>query len=146
MVPSEDESPRRKQRKVKNCETDTLFQEAVNIMRKPKDEYDSFGEYVASELKSLKFDYNKGRLKSEIRKIISSIADEDEGQYWSSSTSPSQTTYYLSSTSSPRQSTYYLSSTPSPCPSTSQSASAGNASSSSLNTDCTHYSSTRKYN
>lgn len=41
-----------------------------------------FGEYVALELNSLKYDYYKGRLKSEIRKIIAKIVDEDEETYW----------------------------------------------------------------
>ena len=81
---SASKSPKRKQRKVENNESsEKLFKEAVQIMMKPKDEYDIFGEYVASELKSLRFDINKGRLKSEIRKAIAKIADEDEREFWS---------------------------------------------------------------
>ena len=110
---SASKSPKHKQRKVKN-ESDKLFQEAVQIMMKPKDEYDRFGEYVASELKSLKFDINRGRLKSEIRKSIAKIADEDEGQFWSQSTSQSTS---LSTASSPFPSSYTTTPAPSPCPS-----------------------------
>lgn len=111
---SASKSPKRKQRKVKNDESDKLFQKAVQIMKKPKDEYDRFGEYVASELKSLKFDINRGRLKSEIRKSIAKIADEDEGQFWSQSTSQSTS---LSAASSPFPSSYTTTPAPSPCPS-----------------------------
>lgn len=84
---SANQSPKRKQRKVKNDESDKLFQDAVQIMKEPNDEHDRFGEYVAYELKSLRFDINRGRLKSEIRKSIAKIADEDEEQFWSPSTS-----------------------------------------------------------
>lgn len=59
-------------------------------MQKEPDENDRFGEYVAMELKSLQFESNRRRLKSEIRRAVTRIADEDDASYSSSvSTVPS---------------------------------------------------------
>ncbi|GLV33843.1 hypothetical protein CBL_21240, partial [Carabus blaptoides fortunei] len=67
-----------------------ILKRALYIMQKDPDENDHFGEYVAMELKSLRFESNKRRLKSEIRRAISRIADEDDSNYSSSiSTVPS---------------------------------------------------------
>ncbi|XP_032673785.1 uncharacterized protein LOC116845338 [Odontomachus brunneus] len=44
----------------------------------PKNDDDRFGEYVALELRGLRSDMNKRRLKSEIRKAICRIVDFDE--------------------------------------------------------------------
>lgn len=54
-----------------------LFKTTLSNSYQEVDEYDKFGQYVALELKTLKSDFNKARLKSEIRKIIVQIADED---------------------------------------------------------------------
>ncbi|XP_026301115.1 uncharacterized protein LOC113219252 isoform X2 [Apis mellifera] len=54
-----------------------LFKTTLSSSYQEVDEYDKFGQYVALELKTLKSDFNKARLKSEIRKIIVQIADED---------------------------------------------------------------------
>ena len=70
------ESPRRKKRRRDDIE-DTLYKSALKSLQQEPDEFDEFGQYVALELKSLKSDFNRGRLKSEIRKIIVRIADED---------------------------------------------------------------------
>ncbi|XP_014598775.1 PREDICTED: uncharacterized protein LOC106784130 [Polistes canadensis] len=40
-------------------------------------EFEQFGQYVSLELKCLKFEENKEKLKNEIRKIIVRIAEED---------------------------------------------------------------------
>ncbi|XP_014598783.1 PREDICTED: uncharacterized protein LOC106784136 [Polistes canadensis] len=40
-------------------------------------EFGQFGQYVSLELKCLKFEENKEKLKNEIRKIIVRIAEED---------------------------------------------------------------------
>lgn len=61
-------------------------------MKKPKDDFDRFGEYVALELKSLKSDYYRGVLKSEIRKAILNISDMDEKNYWSTASGSSSST------------------------------------------------------
>lgn len=64
-------------------------------MKKPKTDFERFGDYVALELKSLKSDYRyRGLLKSEIRKSITTITEMDERSPWSiySSTSTSSST------------------------------------------------------
>ncbi|CAH0402536.1 unnamed protein product [Chilo suppressalis] len=55
-----------------------VLKRALEIMQKEPDENDRFGEYVIMELKSLRFDSNRRRLKSEIRRAIARIADEDD--------------------------------------------------------------------
>lgn len=62
---------------------DDILKEAIGIMKKPKTDFDRFGDYVALELKSLKSDYYRGLLKSEIRKSIANISETDERNYWS---------------------------------------------------------------
>lgn len=52
-------------------------------MKKPKTDFERFGDYVALELKSLKSDDYRGLLKSEIRKSIANIAEMDERSHWS---------------------------------------------------------------
>lgn len=63
---------------------DNILKEAIEIMKKPKDDFDRFGEYVALELKNFKSDYYRGQLKSVIRKAIAHFSDMDERSYWSS--------------------------------------------------------------
>lgn len=87
-----EESSSKKRRKITEADHDNLFREAVEIMRKPKDEFDRFGEYVALELRSLRSDYYRSRLKSEIRKVIMLIADEDDARHWSHPSSSSSNT------------------------------------------------------
>lgn len=62
---------------------DIYLKEAIEIMKKPKTDFDRFGDYVALELKSLKSDYYRGLLKSEIRKSIATITEMDERSHWS---------------------------------------------------------------
>ncbi|XP_043508723.1 uncharacterized protein LOC122528070 [Frieseomelitta varia] len=82
-----------KKRKHKNNDVDEeLYKSALRTLQKEPDDYDKFGQYVALELKSLKSDFNKARLKSEIRKIIVRIADEDLYSSFSNQTSSSIST------------------------------------------------------
>ncbi|KOX74746.1 hypothetical protein WN51_14684, partial [Melipona quadrifasciata] len=82
-----------KKRKHKNNDVDEeLYKSALRILQKEPDDYDKFGQYVALELKSLKSDFNKARLKSEIRKIIVRIADEDLYSSFARQTSSSTST------------------------------------------------------
>ncbi|KOC68477.1 hypothetical protein WH47_10717 [Habropoda laboriosa] len=69
--------PPRKRRRENDDVGDQLIKSALETLQREPDEYDKFGQYVALELKSLKSDFNKARLKSEIRKVIVRIADED---------------------------------------------------------------------
>ncbi|XP_067001849.1 uncharacterized protein [Anabrus simplex] len=76
----EDPFPRKKPRREKlqkDDDEEDFINSALAFIKKLPDENDSFGEYVAMELKSLKTDFNRRRLKSEIRKAISKIADEE---------------------------------------------------------------------
>ena len=91
---------------------DNILKEAIEIMKKPKDDFDRFGEYVALELKNFKSDYYRGQLKSVIRKAIAHFSDMDERSYWSSvpsslnaNTSSSEKNYWSSVPSSLNAST-----------------------------------------
>lgn len=64
------------------------------------DEEDKFGQYVAMELRGLRSDFFKRKLKTEIRKAVIRIVEEEEIQYTSSASnvttpmpSPSLTIY-----------------------------------------------------
>lgn len=90
MKEDETNKPMQVQKKCKreNDIEEQLYQSALKTLQQGSDEYDKFGEYVALELKSLRSDYNKARLKHEIRKAIVRIAEEDlYGSYSTSSTS-----------------------------------------------------------
>lgn len=68
---------------------DKLYSSALKFLLKEPDDYDKFGQYVALELRSLKSDFNRAKLKSEIRKVIVRIADEDMYNNFSSTSSTS---------------------------------------------------------
>jgi len=70
-------------RQSQNHDDDDILKEAIEIMKKPKTDFDRFGDYVDLELKSLKSDYYRGLLKSEIRKSIATITEMDERCHWS---------------------------------------------------------------
>ncbi|XP_072380612.1 uncharacterized protein [Diabrotica undecimpunctata] len=55
-----------------------IFKEAMKVLTKQTDEYDKFGQYVAMELKSLRSDLLRNRLKTEIRKAIVRIVEDDD--------------------------------------------------------------------
>lgn len=61
-----------------NISYDEELTHSLQIIPKARDEDDRFGEYVALELRSLRSDVNKRRLKSEIRKAICRIVDFDD--------------------------------------------------------------------
>lgn len=68
---------------------DQLFKSALETLQKPMDEDDKFGQYVAMELRGLRSDFFKRRLKSEIRKAVIRIVEEEEMQYTSSASNMS---------------------------------------------------------
>jgi hypothetical protein len=59
-----------KKRKCLNDVDEELCQAALQKLQKEPDNYDNFGQYVALELRSLKSDFNKVRIRSEIRFIF----------------------------------------------------------------------------
>lgn len=52
--------------------------DSIKVSKPNLEDYDIFGRYVALELRSLKSDKNRRKLKSEIRKAIVRIADDDD--------------------------------------------------------------------
>lgn len=96
VITSEKEKSKRRKRS-KQCspdEDEQLFRNALQVLHKQSDEYDCFGNYVAMELRSLKHDFSRRKLKSEIRKTIVRIADEDD--YFSIPSSSSTASSHLS--------------------------------------------------
>ncbi|XP_046984220.1 uncharacterized protein LOC124554196 [Schistocerca americana] len=85
----EDPTREKSSRKRKHEESDDLVaRAALKVLAKGvPDEYEIFGEYVASELRSLRSDSVRRKLKNEIRKAIIRAADADEESYTSASTS-----------------------------------------------------------
>lgn len=73
---------RREKRKRPNYSSDTTYEEeprhSPRIPPKVPNEDDRFGEYVALELRSLRSEVSKRKLKSEIRRAICRIADLDD--------------------------------------------------------------------
>ncbi|CAH2006592.1 unnamed protein product [Acanthoscelides obtectus] len=62
-------------------EGDAMLEKAKNILNTPTDEYTVFGEYVASELRQLRSDERKRRLKRIIQKAIVAMSEEDEVEF-----------------------------------------------------------------
>ncbi|CAH2010197.1 unnamed protein product [Acanthoscelides obtectus] len=67
-------------------EGDAMLEKAKNILNTPTDEYTVFGEYVASELRQLRSDERKRRLKRIIQKAIVAMSEEDEVEFYGSRT------------------------------------------------------------
>ncbi|CAH1980764.1 unnamed protein product [Acanthoscelides obtectus] len=63
-----------------------MLEKAKNILNTPTDEYTVFGEYVASELRQLRSDERKRRLKRIIQKAIVAMSEEDEVEFSGSRT------------------------------------------------------------
>jgi hypothetical protein len=57
---------------------DKCLSQALNFMRRPPDDFDTFGEYVAMELRSLSSEMYRKMLKREIRQSIARIAELDD--------------------------------------------------------------------
>lgn len=67
---------RRKRAKTSSSDGTSVITEACNILqsvnasRKTKDQYDIFGEYVASKIRNLKSDYAKATMQHEINNLL----------------------------------------------------------------------------
>ena len=69
--------------KRKKCDTsseDALLQKALAAMQKPVDEFQIFADYVAQELRALKFQHNRNKLKRLIQRAILDISQLDDEQ------------------------------------------------------------------
>lgn len=73
-----------KKNKKRNCRTtedDAILAKAIKVMDRPIDNFQIFGDYVASELRSLRSEQLQRKLKRMIQKAIleiSELADEEE--------------------------------------------------------------------
>lgn len=71
----------------RSCIDNDAMEKAMAELNKPSDEFDIFGEYVASELRSLQFDHNKRKLKRIIQKAILDMSEIDDNERSSSALS-----------------------------------------------------------
>jgi hypothetical protein len=69
---------KRKSGKTISSEDECLNQTLNFVMRRLPDDFDTFGEYVALELRSLSSEMYRKMLKREIRKSIARIAELDD--------------------------------------------------------------------
>jgi len=77
IPPSSPKNKKRKSSKTISTEDECLNQ-ALNFMRRLPDDFDTFGEYVAMELRSLSSEMYRKMLKREIRQSIARIAELDD--------------------------------------------------------------------
>lgn len=72
--------PRKRQKKnnSEKDEHDVVLENALQIMQKPSDEYQIFGDFVASELRGLRKSGSKRKLKRLIQQAILKVTDEDD--------------------------------------------------------------------
>ena len=66
-----------KQIKKRKCDTATILEKACSIMSKEEDEFDTFGSFVASEIRHLKKEKSRRTLKRIIQTAILDAADND---------------------------------------------------------------------
>ncbi|KAF5300716.1 hypothetical protein FQR65_LT19322 [Abscondita terminalis] len=86
------EKTTRPPKKRKRDDDNALFESALQTLQKEPDEFDLFGQYVALELRTLRSELNRAMLKSEIRKVIVRITDEELYNTISTSSTPSVST------------------------------------------------------
>jgi hypothetical protein len=71
----------KKRKKQKSCMTSTeeeCLAQALNVIRRVPDDHDTFGEYVAMELRSLRYDKSRREMRKAIRQVIARIADAED--------------------------------------------------------------------
>lgn len=73
-------APRKRPKKANSekDEHDVELQNALNIIQKPCDEYQIFGDFVASELRGLTKPGSKRKLKRLIQQAILQVSGEDD--------------------------------------------------------------------
>lgn len=67
-------------RKNKNemSKNDLLLEKALRTLNEEEDQYDVFGKYVASEMRSLSSEYLRKKMKRKFQQVILEITEEDE--------------------------------------------------------------------
>lgn len=76
-----------KKKKAAEMEEEAALKTAIDVLKKPQDDYSVFGDYVASELRQLRSDENRKKLKRTITKAIIEMGEMEDQQYSSSSSS-----------------------------------------------------------
>jgi rubrerythrin len=89
-VPSPTNKRKRKPGKTILSEDEQLSQAINFIMHRVPDEFDTFGEYVAMELRSLTSEAHRKMLKREIRQSVARIAELDDLNSLATSTKSSE--------------------------------------------------------
>lgn len=94
--------PRKRPKKTNSekDEHDVVLENALQIMQKPSDEYQIFGDFVASELRGLRKAGSKRKLKRLIQQAILKVTDEDDEANSDTQLLSSDTTGLESSTQS----------------------------------------------
>jgi len=61
-----------------NEDDEELFKEAMSVLRAPSDEFDVFGNYVAVEIRQIRSEERRRRLKRIIQKAIIDMGEEED--------------------------------------------------------------------
>lgn len=72
--------PAKKRKKMQN-EENKLLEKASILLNTPSDEYTTFGEYVAAELREIRSDIKRRKLKRIIQSAIIAMSEEDDVEY-----------------------------------------------------------------
>lgn len=62
----------------KNFEDSKLLEDAAKVLRQENDSYETFGSYVASEMRSLQVDRLRRKLKRKIQQAILEVSTEED--------------------------------------------------------------------
>lgn len=65
---------------IKRKRDDDVLQKAIAELNKTNDDFDTFGEFVASEVRNLHYDHNRRKLKRIIQKAILDISEMDDNE------------------------------------------------------------------
>lgn len=95
-------------KKIEASTHDSVVKKAIRALNEEEDQYEIFGKYVASEMRSLSSEYLRKKMKRKFQQIILDTNEEDEqisspSQSYSNPSSVSSVHAYLDSTSSPQQ-------------------------------------------
>lgn len=61
-----------------NEDDEELFKEAMSVLRAPSDEFDVFGHFVAVELRQIRSEERRRRLKRTIQRAIIAMGEEED--------------------------------------------------------------------
>jgi hypothetical protein len=58
----------------------TLYENAAKVLKEEIDDYSTFGEHVASELRGIRSEYRRNKLKLKIQRALTDAAEEDSNE------------------------------------------------------------------